>query len=281
MIQDGILLINKPIGISSHDVVNVLRKHYKTKKIGHAGTLDVEASGLLVCGINQGTKLLNELQILEKTYCFDVRFNQETDTLDHTGHVIKESNCTLPEWLELRDFMGTYYQVPPAYSAVKVNGKKLYEYARNQEKIPDVKPRTLQIYTFKQLSPCLDDKASFMVTASSGLYVRKLALDLAINYETVAHTTKIHRLTVGAFSLDHAVHLNALDNAKILSMNDALSHLPSYELSDQHVMDVRHGRPIEVGMNEPVIKCIKNNELCAIYMKKNGHYVAKRVFKGA
>lgn len=278
--KHGILLINKPLGMSSHDVVNVLRKFYHTKKVGHAGTLDVEASGLLVCGINDGTKLLNELQTHQKTYEFEVCFNVETDTLDHTGNIINKTSIDLPKLLDLSEFIGPYQQVPPAYSAVKVNGKKLYEYARNQETIPDVKPRELFINSFKQMTEITDNKAMFKVTASSGLYVRKLALDLAKKYQAVAHTTHIHRLKVGLFSIDDASTLNDLEHAIWRSMSEALPHLIAYELNDEEAKDVSFGKPLNIHFKEPMIKCVKDNELYAIYIKKDQKYIAKRVFKG-
>lgn len=278
--KHGILLINKPLGMSSHDVVNVLRKFYHTKKVGHAGTLDVEASGLLVCGINDGTKLLNELQTHQKTYEFDVCFNVETDTLDHMGIIIKKTDIELPKWLDLNDFIGEYQQVPPAYSAVKVNGKKLYEYARNKEAIPDVKSRDLFIHSLEQLTEIKDNKATFKVTASSGLYVRKLALDLAKKYQAVAHTTRIHRMEVGLFSINDAVSLTDLENAKWLSMSESLSHLKAYELNDEEAKDVSFGKPLNINLNEAMIKCVKDDELYAIYIKKDQKYIAKRVFKG-
>lgn len=278
--KHGILLINKPLGMSSHDVVNVLRKFYHTKKVGHAGTLDVEASGLLVCGINDGTKLLNELQTHQKTYEFEVSFNVETDTLDHTGNIINKTSIDLPKLLDLSEFIGPYQQVPPAYSAVKVNGKKLYEYARNQETIPDVKPRELFIHSFKQLTEITNNKAMFKVTASSGLYVRKLALDLAKKYQAVAHTTHIHRLKVGLFSIDDASTLNDLEHAIWRSMSEALPHLIAYELNDEEAKDVSFGKPLNIHHKEPMIKCVKDNELYAIYIKKDQKYIAKRVFKG-
>lgn len=279
-IKDGVVLINKPLNMSSHDVVNVLRKHYHTKKVGHAGTLDVEATGLLVLGINDGTKLLNELQGHEKTYYFEVLFNTKTNTLDHTGNVTETTSVILPEWLDLSSFMGSYMQVPPSFSAVKVDGKKLYEYARKNQSIPEVPARKISIKAFKQLSPIKDNKASFTVTASSGLFVRKLALDLALSYNSVAHTTRIHRTCVGLFTIEEAVSLDQLESASILSMTQALNHLKSHELTDQEAYDVSFGRALNLSYQDELIQCVKNDELYALYQKKNERFVAKRVFKG-
>lgn len=279
-LKNGILLINKPLNMSSHDVVNVLRKAFKTRTVGHAGTLDVEASGVLVCGINQGTKLLRVLQNHDKTYVFDVLFNQTTDTLDHTGVITETKDVKLPEWLDLTSFIGLYLQDPPAYSAVKVGGKKLYEYARKNQEIPEVPPREITVKAFEQLSPIKENKSSFKVTASSGLYVRKLALDLAEQYGSIAHTTKITRIKVGDFEIHEAVSLESFKPDDVLSLSDSLRHLKAHELSSFQAREVSFGKPLKIDSNEEALKCVKDEELYAIYIKKNDQYVAKRVFKG-
>jgi tRNA pseudouridine55 synthase len=283
--MDFILNVLKPTGLSSHDVVAQIRKRLNTSKVGHAGTLDVEASGVLVIGVGEGTKLLNHLQMHHKVYAFDVFFNQTTDTLDHTGQVTKTSFVSLPEWLDLDIFSGEYTQMPPAYSAVKVNGKKLYEYARKNEPIPVVNARRLQIEYLIQKTPlrAVDQgyQASFEVKASSGLYVRQLALDIASTYHTVAHTTKIHRLEVGPFNIDQSVLLETLEPNQGIRLSEAIPEFEPHVLSEEELAYVKVGRVLELAKKAPNLKVIDNQGgLWGLYQKKDQQYVPLRIFKG-
>ena len=276
--------IHKPLGLSSHDVVAQVRKLLNTKKVGHAGTLDVEASGVLILGVGEGTKLLNHLQTHHKVYQFDVYFGVLTDTLDHTGEVLETSASPLPEWLDLNPWVGEYAQTPPAYSAVKVKGKKLYEYARNHQEIPVVNPRLLTVYSLRQTAPCVADqlgyRASFEVTSSSGLYVRQLALDIALKYQTVAHTTKIHRMVVGPFDHSTAIKLEDLEARHGIKLTDAIPAFTRYVLTDQQLADVKVGRSLQLPITDDLIQVTKDNLLWGLYQKKEDHYIPIRIFKG-
>ncbi|MFP4286796.1 MAG: tRNA pseudouridine(55) synthase TruB [Candidatus Izemoplasmataceae bacterium] len=284
--MDGIIIINKPLGLSSHDCVSTLRKVYNTKKVGHSGTLDKEASGVLVLGINKGTKLLNYLNQDDKIYAFTVKFGILTDTLDHTGTILKEEKVPALTGLKetLETFKGTYYQVPPSYSAVKVKGKKLYEYARNNERIPDVLPREIKIHELYQTDNLNSlnhpDSVSFIVHASKGLYVRKLALDLAMKLGTIAHTTRIHRLKAGHFTIEEAIPLSLVKaDTPILSMNDALKDMSSYQVDEAMYTFIQNGRPLQLDIKAPIVKLInQDHHLLAIYEKKDTMYYAKNVF---
>lgn len=280
-----ILNIEKPIGISSHDAVHHIRKHLKIQKVGHAGTLDVEASGVLVVGVGEGTKLLHHLQHHHKVYRFDVAFGRLTDTLDHTGQVTEIKNVPLPTWLDLQSIIGPYQQVPPAYSAVKVKGKKLYQYARLQEAIPDVPARTLTIFELTQLTPCQDFedqiKATFEVKASSGLYVRKLALDIAQIYATVAHTTRIFRTAVGPFSIAAATPLKDITIDDGIPLTEAIPDYPPYILNNDELNDVKVGKSLRLPLNHPKIQVIDSaKRLWGLYQKKEEMYLPLRIFKG-
>lgn len=281
----GLLNINKPIGMSSHDVVNTLRRIFDTRRVGHAGTLDVEASGVLIVGVNEGTKLLHHLQGAQKTYEFEMAIGHETDTLDHTGTIIKTGPLITQEWLELDAFRGTYEQVPPAYSAVKVQGKKLYEYARNNEPIPEVPARTITIDAFTQLTPFSPVKdtlnATFSVTASSGLYVRKLALDVATFYGTVAHTTMIDRLAVGRFMKANSVPLDEVTEASFMRLSEALPDFCPLSYKECNASDITNGRPLHIAYQTPFLKVVDEaNNLYGIYAWEESAYRPLRMFKG-
>jgi tRNA pseudouridine55 synthase len=288
--MDGILLLNKPIGLSSHDCVNIARRAFSTRKVGHSGTLDPEASGVLVLALNKGTRILEFLNQDDKLYEFEVCFNQTTNTLDHTGHITRETlnHSIKTEKLDeaMKSFEGTYIQTPPAFAAVKVDGKKLYEYAREGKKIPEVPPRTLTIYTFKRLSePVFESglvRVWVSVHGSKGLYVRKLSEDLASKLDTLAHTTAIHRVKAGKFSVDQSISLEHLKEGKapLMSMNSALSHIPSLTASKEMVVDISHGKKLAIAQDAPLMRLIdETGALLAIYIKQDsGIYKPKKVF---
>ncbi len=269
--------------MSSHDCVNYLRKALGTKKIGHAGTLDKEASGVLVLGVNKGTKIMPYINQDDKGYEFSVVFNQKTDTLDHTGTLLKEIAFNDFSKIDaiIQRFKGTYLQTPPSYSAVKVKGKKLYEYARNNDPLPNVPPRRLTIHTLKRKSDIEyrnDGTAhvDFYVLGSKGLYVRKLALDIAKSLGTVAHTKRIHRVLSGTFNIEEANTLEAIKNGTytILSLNEAIRSLKTYKVQydDLSKETILHGKHLRIDSNDAYLKIIdQDNTLLAIYKKVANH----------
>ncbi len=284
--MDGIIIVNKPLGLSSHDVVGKLRKIYKTKKVGHSGTLDIEASGVLVLGVNKGTKLLNYINQDDKAYNFTIRFGEETDTLDHTGKVIKTgkkpSKNAILKMVSM--FPQHYKQIPPAYSAVKIDGKKLYQYARNNEPIPAVPARDITIYdlTFQEMINETVDTIDILCTvhASKGIYVRQLALDMAHMLDTVAHTTTIHRTKAGPYTIDNAIPLADIDaNTPLISMADGLPDIKELIAPEDQLFKIKNGQKLSLNITEPMIKIIdKNRQLLAIYEKHDTLYKAKNVF---
>lgn len=281
----GIFNIHKPTGMSSHDVVNQLRHQFGTRRVGHAGTLDVEASGVLLVGINEGTKLLHYLQHASKHYAFGITFGTETDTLDHTGTPVRTMPTALPTWLACAAFVGTYDQVPPAYSAVKVAGKKLYEYAREGQPIPAVNARSIKVTSFKQMTPLSErnpsPQATFEVQASSGLYVRQLALDLAKHHGTVAHTHFIERLSVGPFTLKNAHPLDTLEASHLIRLADAMEDFHPVPMDGLNPADVANGRPLELPHQGAHIKVTNEaGDLFGLYHWAQDAYRPLRMFKG-
>ena len=284
MLMNGILIIDKPTGMSSHACVARIRRVYGTKKVGHSGTLDVEASGVLVLGINQGTKLLSYLNQDDKTYRFGIRFGQETDTLDHTGEITRvmpiESIATLDT--VLARFIGPLQQSVPAYSAVKVDGMKLYEYVRRGLPIPKTTPRPMTIYELKRVADITTVESGFETVlemrVSKGFYIRQFAQDLAAQLNTVAHTTSIRRLQAGSYTIDEAIALEAVQsNTPLISPLHALRDMPEVLVTGTNARYVGHGRPIELDQSAPLLKIIdQTGNLRAIYEKTTGQYYRPR-----
>ncbi len=273
--MDGVLLLDKPTGMSSHDCVAFCRKKLNTKKVGHAGTLDVEASGVLVLGIGKGTRILRYLTAETKAYRFGITFNVTTDTLDHTGAPTERRDgadlSRLPE--ALQGFAGEYFQTPPAYSAVKVKGKKLYEYARKKEAIPEVPPRKLWVTAFSQRGDLEEEdgihRGDFYVEGSKGLFVRQLAADLAARMDTVAHTHYIRRVRSGRFTIEECHSLASLERGDftLVSLAAALAPMPKLAASAERDR-IRSGQTLPWEVEAPRVRLVDDEgNLLAVYRK--------------
>jgi len=211
--EGGFILINKPAGITSHDVVDKLREITKIKKIGHAGTLDPFATGLLILGIGREfTKKLSIFQKKDKEYIATLRLGAESDTFDKEGKIVEKKVEKIPERKEieevLKSFLGEIEQIPPAFSAKKIKGKKLYELARKGIKV-EPKPQRVKIYEISILEynfPYLKIK----VKCSSGTYIRSLANDIGKKLGCGAYVEELMRTKIGEFSIENAVELSKL-----------------------------------------------------------------------
>jgi tRNA pseudouridine55 synthase len=222
--QEGFILINKPAGITSHDVVDKLREITKIKKIGHAGTLDPFATGLLILGIGREfTKKLSIFQKKDKEYIATLRLGAESDTFDKEGKIVEKKVKKIPERKEieevLKNFLGEIEQIPPAFSAKKIKGKKLYELARRGIKVKP-KPQKVKIYEISILEyefPYLKIK----IKCSSGTYIRSLANDIGKKLGCGAYVEDLMRTKIGEFSIENAVELSKLtpQNWKNFLMN--------------------------------------------------------------
>ncbi len=209
----GFILINKPIGPSSHDIVNVLRKITNERKIGHAGTLDPLAEGLLIIAIGrQATKKINEFTFLDKTYIAEIKLGEETDTYDKEGKIVKKYNKEAIKKKDfkkaMKKFIGQQKQIPPMYSAKKIKGKKLYNLAR-QNVIIDREPSLIEIKKIKLLKykwPI----AKIKINCSSGTYIRSLAYDLGLELFCGAHLFSLKRTKIGSFKLKKAYNLDKI-----------------------------------------------------------------------
>jgi tRNA pseudouridine55 synthase len=240
---EGLLLVDKPSGVTSHDVVDVVRRRLATRKVGHAGTLDPMATGLLLMGVGRATRLLRFLGDLPKSYEGTLRLGVETTTLDAEGDVVRETTVHVTEAQvteAMRTLVGESLQRPPAYSAVKVGGRKLYEAARAGERV-EAEPRPIRVDAFDLLSLDPPD-AAFHVVCSGGTYVRVLAADVGAALSCGAHLTALRRTAIGPHAVEDAVAPDAVDEP--LPIGAAVGHLPRIDLEPDEALAASHGRPL-------------------------------------
>ncbi len=203
---DGALLIDKPSGPTSHDVVDAIRRHFGIKKVGHCGTLDPAATGLLIIVLGRGTKLSEKLMADDKVYEGTIRFGETTDSYDADGEIVGSlpvPAMTVDELIESADtFVGDHMQTPPMVSAIKINGVPLYKLARKGVEVPR-EPRLVHIYTFRFTS-YEEPLGAFRVACTKGTYVRSLAHDLGQKAGCGAHLASLRRVTSGRFDVADA-----------------------------------------------------------------------------
>jgi len=239
---DGLLLIDKPTGITSHDAVAKVRRALATRKVGHAGTLDPMATGLLVIGVGRATRLLRFLGDLPKTYEGTLRLGIETTTLDADGNVTREAptegvtDDAIRAAMEAK--LGASAQRPPAFSAVKVGGRKLYEAARKGETL-EAPARIVRVDRFGPTGRSGDDVA-FACTVSGGTYVRVLAGDVGEVLGCGAHLIALRRTAIGPFAVDDATDPD--DPGAPLPLERAVAHLPRFALEREEAVAASHGR---------------------------------------
>lgn len=225
--MEGIILVNKPKGISSFDVIRKLKKILKTKKIGHTGTLDPLATGLMLICVGKATKLASDLEAKNKVYLADFEIGYATDTYDIEGKRIAENLIDVSKdnlELSLKEFIGDIKQVPPMYSAIKIDGNKLYHLARKGIEIErperDVTIEYIKLLDFK------DNKAKIETKVSKGCYIRSLIYDIGLDLGTYATMTELQRINVGEYSLTNSYTLEQMEE---MAQNNDFSFLNSVE----------------------------------------------------
>ena len=256
MTLSGWIVLDKPIGLGSTTAVSavkrILRQAGEPKtKVGHGGTLDPLASGVLPIALGEATKLAGRMLDATKAYDFTIRFGEETDTLDAEGKVIatrdirpthKQIEALLPR------FTGEIEQVPPAFSALKIEGKAAYARARAGEEV-DLKPRRVTIHALEMIEASADS-ATLSATVSKGTYIRSLARDIAHALNTVGHVTMLRRTRAGPFSLNQAISLDFLEEAAkarrltrtVLPLDAALDDIPALPVTPDQAQLLRHGQ---------------------------------------
>lgn len=280
---NGILLINKEQELTSRDVVNKISKKLGIKKVGHAGTLDPLATGLLVIGVGKATKILELLTLDTKEYIATVKMGIQTDTFDITGNIINRNIKVDLQKKELEkclnSFLGSYYQTVPKYSAVKINGKKLYEYARKDIEV-ELPKRLVEIKKIELLS--YDEKKlefTFKTLVSKGTYIRSLIDDIGKNLNIFCTMKNLVRTKSGKFKLEDSFTLE--DNYKFISIKDSLDY-KIIKIEDSELLKkVMNGNIINLPKeNSDYITLINSsNEELAIYKKDiNNNYKSFKVF---
>ena len=275
--MDGILLVDKEKNITSRDVINKLSKELNIKKIGHAGTLDPIATGLMVIGIGKGTKILDLLTLNDKEYIATVKMGIQTDTLDITGNIIKEKkefNLSKEKLINiLKSFCKTYFQEVPKYSAVKINGKKLYEYARNNIEI-ELPKKEIIIYSIELLNyDEFNKEFTFKTLVSKGTYIRSLINDIGNSLDIPMTMKELKRTKSGKFSLD-------MINNEIIPIKDALDYEKIIIKDNNLLKRVINGNYIILNSesNNVILLDSKEKEL-AIYTKEEKlKYITLKVF---
>ena len=283
----GFLNVYKPSGMTSHDVISVLRRVTKIKQIGHTGTLDPFAEGVLPVCIGKATRLIEYLND-DKAYIGTVKLGKATTTYDTEGETVNFSDkkANLDEIKEaLKVFRGEIEQLPPVYSAIKVKGKKLYEYAREGKEV-EISPRRVTISKLETVDFNFEkQEVSLLIECSKGTYIRSIANDLGKNLGTYGHLIKLVRIKAGDFCIDNAIRLNELDSTEkvcenLISPEEKL-HFPVYELDEEEKNKVSNGMKIKLPdslKNADFVTLTFNHKLAAITKTDEHQLRCEKVF---
>ena len=270
--MDGIIIINKPIGCTSHDIVYKVKKIFN-EKVGHTGTLDPLAEGVLPLLIGKGTLCSKYLMDHDKKYIATIKLGIKTDTADLEGKIIEKIE-KVEDFEEtkikdiLKSFVGIQEQLPPIYSAIRVNGKKLYEYARNNEKV-EIKPRQINIYDINLLKyDKKQDEITFEVYCGKGTYIRSLCEDIAKRLGTIGCMIKLKRIEVGEFNIKDSISIEELENnkenkvfleSKIILIEDVFKKYNSIVLNEKQIKPLLNGIKVEVNLEKDGVYKLYNN----------------------
>lgn len=273
--MNGILLIDKPSGLTSRDVVNIVGKSLGTKKIGHTGTLDPLATGVMVLCVGKYTRLVEMLTSYNKTYEASIVLGIKTDTLDITGKVLEEkcSNISLSDiLLALKKFEGVYDQEVPIYSAVKINGKKLYEYARENKTI-GLPKRRVNISKISLISDIKyeNNKTLFSIrcNVSKGTYIRSLINDIASSLNTIGVMKELRRIEQGNFNIENCYKISDIknNNFKFVDLDTVFKDYFIVDINSNLYNDIKNGKILENIYNKDIIVFRYNGEYISIYKK--------------
>ncbi len=281
----GLVLVDKPTGMTSNAVVQRIKRIYDAQKAGHTGTLDPFATGLLPVCLGEATKASAFLLDADKTYEATLKLGARTDTADCEGEVIE----TAPLPLMSRDgivaamhsLTGEIEQIPPVYSALKKDGKPLYHYARKGEAV-EVAPRRVRVHRF-ELVDFDDAHIRFRATVGKGTYIRTLGEDLAVQLGTVGHLSQLRRTETGGFKVDMALPLEVIEafpETALLPMDRLLSHLPERLLSPEQAERFQHGNPVAASSQTAERWRVYDGEgrLLGIGVQRDGQLWPQRIF---
>ncbi len=266
--MDKLILINKEMDMTSHDLVNIVRRTTRMKRVGHTGTLDPNATGLMIVAMNKATKLVNYLQNDDKEYILEMKFGLLTDTLDIWGKTLKTEEEIVPTKDELEQvlnsFLGKSKQIPPMYSANKVDGKKLYELAREDIEI-EREAREIEITEIELLDM---SPIKIRVVCSSGTYVRSLVSDIAERLGTIGVMTSLVRTRIGQFNLKDANSVDDIKNNEITYTDPEEALSGYYKIEYPETSDIYNGRRIELDTTEDLVLITINNKSMAFYERE-------------
>ena len=278
--MDGIIVINKPKGYTSHDVVAKVKKILNVKKVGHTGTLDPNATGVLPLLLNNGTKFSKYLIEHDKEYIATIKLGIKTDTADSEGIIIEDKKVGNLENVQevLNTFIGKQTQIPPMYSAIKVKGKKLYEYARNGQNI-EVEPRNIEIYSIELLNINKgSNEIEFKVQCSKGTYIRSLCEDIAKKLGTVGYMKELNRTKVGRFKIEDTITLEELEknkdnkeflNSRILEMQEIFNKYETIKIAENDLKKFLNGVKINMDKTDGIYNVYCNNNYIGIAVVNN------------
>lgn len=274
--MDGVIIINKPKGYTSHDVVNIVRKQLNMKKVGHTGTLDPNATGVLPILVGQATKISKYLIEHKKTYIATIELGEKRDTGDLEGNII-ESDSNIKEFdisiikQVLQSFLGKQKQIPPMYSAIKLNGKKLYEYARSGQKVK-VEPREIEIYKM-ELIEYKNNRIEFKVECSKGTYIRTLCENIAEKLGTIGYMKELQRTSVDKFKIEDSINLEELskDEAqkRIITIENIFKEKEKVYLNGKGVELFLNGVQLTRELEDGVYRVYNNNNFIGLGIIKN------------
>jgi tRNA pseudouridine55 synthase len=277
--MDGIIYVNKPKGYTSFDVCNKLKRFLGTKKIGHTGTLDPNATGVLVLMIGKAVKCNQFLLNSDKEYVAEIKLGVKTDTADIWGNVLEEKEYTKPDINEIKEvlksFLGKQEQLPPMTSAIKVNGMKLYEYQRKGIEV-EIPKRNIEIYNIELLD--YTDTIKFKVMVSKGTYIRSLVEDIAEKLGTIGTMSSLVRTEVNGITTSMCYTLEEIieGNYVLNPIYDVLKK--EYTMHEVDDVDyIKHGKRLELDYKDDIIMIVNNKEVIAAYERdQNKIYRSKR-----
>lgn len=280
--MDGILLINKPKGITSFKVVSQVRKELQTKKVGHAGTLDPFATGVLVILVGKATKLSDYLLTQDKEYIATSKIGASTDSLDEDGEIIATSTTSFSQEQLVSmfaKFTGEISQIPPKYSAIKVNGKKLYEYARNDIDV-EIKSRNVKINEIELIN-FSEDKYVAKASVSKGTYIRTLFSDINHTLDAESHLIDLQRTKSGQFSIEECIELDEISSSRLISLSKILKQYYQFmQLTDEiDIKLAKNGNKLELNVdNDEVVITIANEIIGIFYRNSDNLFQPKIMF---